>query len=84
MKSCYMCTNAYTDPRLTHDNDLSYFQIGDCAKNIRTLFASGNQRPTQIIIEQWNKTQHYWDLIGTYTPKFCPNCGRKLLENKEK
>lgn len=80
VKACGMCVNAYVDPELDSDHDLSYFGIGSCAKPYRMLLRSGASRPTEILIER-----HFddgWIPIGSYEPKYCPNCGRELIENR--
>lgn len=83
--SCYMCNNANVDPELTHDNDLSYHSIGATDKEHRMMFRSGARRPTEIEIEKRvQRKDRAWDLIGFYRPKYCPECGRELIENKQR
>ena len=79
--SCGMCTNATTDPELTPDNDLSYVGIGDCEDGHRLLFKSGDRTPTEIYLEKYFPDRGGWHIIGIYRPQYCPNCGRKLIEN---
>ena len=81
--ACKMCFNAHTDPELTSDNDLSYSTIGECTDLYRLMFRSGDDRPTGILFERWNKDSG-WHMLGFYWPKFCPNCGRRLTENEKK
>lgn len=80
IKDCGMCVNAFTDPDLNSDNDLSYFTIGECEKGYRMLLRSGDGRPTTILVEKWIDGTG-WITIGDYQPRYCPNCGRELKEN---
>lgn len=80
--ACWFCDSAYTNPELQSDNDLSYMSIGECSRGYRLLFRSGSSRPTEILVEQWNEKAG-WHSIGYYWPRYCPNCGRELKENKE-
>lgn len=79
--ACCMCVNAHTDPELSSDNDLSYFGIGHCDGKHRLLLRSGDNRPTEILVEEWGEHSR-WSTIGYYRPAYCPNCGRKLKENE--
>lgn len=79
---CGMCDNAFVNPELRPDNDLSYFTLGDSVDGKRMMFRSGDGKPVQIIVEEFDRKSMQWGLIGYYTPKFCPNCGRKLVENE--
>lgn len=79
--ACGMCDNAYTNPELTHYNDLSCFSLGKFESGKRMMFRSGDHRPTELIIEEL-KEDRCWHLIGKYIPKCCPNCGRELIENR--
>ena len=81
--ACKMCFYAHTDPELTSDNDLSYSTIGECTDSYRLMFRSGDDRPTGILFEEWNRDRG-WQTLGFYWPKFCPNCGRRLTENEKK
>lgn len=83
MDACFMCTNAHTDPELNSDNDLSYITIGDFTPKRRMMFRSGDGRTTQIIVEEFDEKSGCWQLVGFYRPKFCPNCGRELIENRK-
>lgn len=78
MTACYMCDNAHTNPELNDDNDLSYISFGESGGRHRFMIRSGDARPTVILFEECTDV---WHLLGCYTPNFCPNCGRKLIEN---
>lgn len=80
MKVCGMCNNAFTDPELNSDNDLSYIGIGKCEKGFKMFLRSGDGRPTAILVEKWFDATG-WRTIGDYQPKYCPNCGREPKEN---
>lgn len=76
---CFLCDNAKVNTEITSENDLSYHVLGSVYRGYRLLFRSGNNKPTAILIEGIEDAG--WVTIGEYVPKYCPNCGRKLLEN---
>jgi len=78
--ACGICNNAYVDAELQEDGDLSYTSLGECESGYRVFFRSGDSRPTEILFEKWYGKAG-WHLVGYYRPKYCPNCGRKLIEN---
>lgn len=80
--NCGYCLNATTDPELTHDNDLSYRSIGKSDPGMRIMFKSGDAKPTEIIFELRDNKLFRWVTNAYYIPKYCPECGRKLLENE--
>ena len=80
MNACYMCDNAYTNPELDSDHDLSYISIGKCIRGYRMFMRAGDGRSTTILIEKWIEGTG-WCAIGDYQPQYCPNCGRRLKEN---
>ena len=61
-----MCANAFTDPELNIDNDLSYIGIGECEKGYRMLPHSGDGRPTTILVEKWFDGTGRVSTIGDY------------------
>lgn len=77
---CHYCDNAATVPELSSDEDLSYKGIGRCDNQVRILFRTGDRKPTALLFERWREN-YGWETIGDYIPKFCPECGRKLVEN---
>lgn len=79
MKACHMCFNARLDDELTDDNDLSYHSIGTSVEGNRLMIASGDGEPLRILLEEYNEG-YGWYTIGKYYPKFCPNCGREIVE----
>lgn len=81
--ACKMCDNAYTNPDLTSDNDLSYISVGDCADGYRILLRTGDARFTVLEFEGRGQDR-CWCSLGHYRPNFCPNCGRRLRENEKK
>ena len=80
--ACRMCFNAYTDPDLSCFNDLSYIPVGSCVDGYRILFRSGAAKVTALVFEQ--RCDDGWHSLCSYVPKFCPNCGRRLMENEIK
>lgn len=80
---CSYCLNARCDPsgELTSDNDFSSCGVGRCDKGYRMSIDTGSSRPTRIIFTKWDDKCKENVYIGRYTPKFCPECGRRLYEN---
>lgn len=80
---CGYCLNAKSDPdgELTSDNDFSSCSVGRCDKGYRMSIDTGSSRPTRIIFTKWDDKRKENVDIGWYTPKFCPECGRRLIEN---
>lgn len=75
--ACRMCDNAYINPLLCDDDDLSYVSVGDFAEKRRMMIRSGDRKPVEIIVEEFDDKSG-WHLVGDYRPNFCPNCGRDL------
>lgn len=78
---CRFCHNATVDGDLTSENDFSSCGIGSMDKGYLMYLSTGGGRPTELEVFRWNVTNQRNDLIGSYRPKFCPECGRKLVEN---
>ena len=81
ISACHMCLSADIDPELTSSNDLSYVGVGSCENGYRLMLKSGAGKPTEIEVEQFSQQDREWHLIGFYRPQYCPNCGRKLINN---
>lgn len=79
--ACRFCINAYIDDELEDDKDLSYSSLGECESGYRIFFRTGDRRPTELLVQKYHK-EVGWCSIGHYQPQYCPNCGRKLIENK--
>lgn len=77
-KYCFDCT-CDPDGELTPENDFSSCPIGTSTEGHRIMFSAGWGRPPRIESEYWNGK--VWVTVSSYTPEFCPNCGRKI--NKE-
>ena len=75
---CHMCNNARADDELTEDNNLSYLAVGESVRRFRILFASGGGKPFRLLVEFL--IDNRWSTAAVYYPKYCPNCGRRLLE----
>lgn len=82
IEACYMCNNARIDDDLTYNTDLSYISVGDCIDGFRMMVRSGANKPVGIIFEE-HTAAYGWITIGEYNPKYCPDCGRKIIEYKE-
>ena len=81
MNACYMCNNAKIDVRLTDKNDFSSCTLGDSAEGLRMMLSSGWNRPLRIELQEYD-IKNGWLTQGIYFPKFCPNCGREIVEYK--
>lgn len=81
-RPCVMCVNARNDSRLTERNDFSSFMIGSSKKGSCITFSSGGGKSPVIEFRMWDDVLCVFNIIGTYNPKFCPNCGRKIDEYK--
>lgn len=81
---CHMCNNSKIDEELNDNNDYSACTIGIWNDdNLRMMLCSGGRKPTRIELEKWID-KIGWVTIGVYYPKYCPNCGREIIEyNKE-
>lgn len=81
-KPCYMCNNALVDEELRDDNDYGCFCIGDMPRYKRIMLCTGWGRPLRIEYDEWNDQYGKWSTAGCYYPKYCPNCGREIVEYK--
>jgi hypothetical protein len=81
---CGNCLNAYVDDELTPENDFSARSVGMAEPGHRIMLQTGCGRPTEIVSEIWNEKHKQWETIAAYAPKYCPECGRELFENKER
>lgn len=78
-----MCDNARINDRLLYDNDYSAILLNDSTDgNLRMLICSGWQKPLRIDVEVW--LNDLWCVACRYYPKYCPNCGRKIVEYQNK
>lgn len=79
---CGMCLNARVDEELTEDNDYSAYSVGESQSGFRLMLCSGAGKPTRIEAEM--HTEHGWGTVAVYEPKYCPNCGRSIMEYAKK
>ena len=77
---CSYCLNADVDDELTSDCDLSYHSVGRCSFPYRFMMRSGDGKPIALELEVWD---HHWQRVGVYVPKYCPECGRYLVEHEK-
>lgn len=80
---CCACCNAVVEPELTSDNDLSYIGVGKMFDGYSMFIRSGDNKPTALIVSKFDKTVSRNIDIGIYKMKYCPECGRKLIENNQ-
>ena len=78
---CHVCCNANVEPELTSDNDLSYISVGETAKGYGLYIRSGDGKPTVLVVSKWKEDIGRNVDIGVYKMNFCPECGRRLIEN---
>lgn len=78
---CKFCDNATNNPELNHNNDLSYIPIGVTDKGYNMFLRAGDYRPTEIVFQKWNEHYQCNEIVAIYKMKYCPECGRRLLEN---
>lgn len=76
-KPCYMCDNARLNDELADDNDFSSITL-HTMKNYRLMYSSGYGKPPRLEFEIWNGD--HWSTVCEYYPKYCPNCGRQIVE----
>lgn len=80
LKPCEMCLNARVDDELTDDNDFSSISIGKSTVGVRLSLNAEYGKPLRLEVTKWNEKTQRNELIATYYPKFCPNCGRPIIE----
>ena len=80
LRPCNMCLNARFDDELTESNDFSSYMIGSATKGNCITFSSGGGKPPVIEFRIWNEYSSVFEIVGSFTPKFCPNCGREITE----
>ena len=78
---CKFCDNATNNPELNHNNDLSYTSIGITAKGCSMFLRAGDYKPTEIVVQKWDDYYQCNEIVARYKMKYCPECGRRLLEN---
>lgn len=78
---CRFCLNARCDDFLSDDNDGSYLPIGCIESGFYFYIGAGGGRPVQIGIDRYNRSSQCNELIAYYFPKFCPECGRPLMQD---
>lgn len=83
LKPCYMCLNARLDDDLTDKDDFSSIGVGNSVKGVRMSIDAGYGKPLRVIVTMWDKKLQVNKIIGDYYPKFCPNCGRPIIEYEE-
>ena len=82
--SCKFCGNNRTNSEWELDEEqVSYaMTIGASENGYRVMYNKVPYRPLEIIFDVWrenlNPTQ--WVQVGSYFPKYCPECGRKIDE----
>lgn len=75
---CCVCNNARVSDASEDGNNLSYLAVGESVRPFQILFASGGGEPFRLLVEFL--IDNRWSTAAVYYPKYCPNCGRELLE----
>ena len=76
---CQFCCNATVEPELT-DNDSSRIRVGKAENGYRLDIITGNSEPTALVVSRWEKDLQCYSRIAIYKMKYCPECGKKLIE----
>lgn len=80
-KICRFCFNSTVCDDLTPDNDLSYLSVGSVYKGYSSHIRSGARRPTALLVSKYDESVGRNVDVFIYNMKYCPECGRKLIEN---
>ena len=65
---------------LTDENDFSSICVGHSCNGHNLYLSSGAGRPMRFEVFAYNEKIRENQLVGLYSPKFCPECGRALTE----
>ena len=76
--ACRLCDNAKINSDLLPNEDFSSRDMGLNLPGHRIMLSSGAGLPLRIESEEWNGDS--WHMVGKYYPKYCPECGRKIVE----
>lgn len=68
---CKYCDNTTIDSQS--------ISIGATGKNTKMFIRTGGNRPTRIVVNQWDDYFQCDEIIAVYKMKYCPECGRKLI-----
>ena len=84
VKDCYYCSTAFTDKRLDLEADFHAISVGDCNEAFGVYIDAGaeNQPPISLNVYMWRDDLQRNITVATFTPLFCPMCGRKIVENE--
>lgn len=77
---CGKCLNSKIDSEMSANFDFSSFTIGKLEDGFRIMYESGGTEPPRVIFERWIEECKMWACVGTYYPKYCPECGRSIIE----
>lgn len=76
---CKYCLDCTVDEELTPDNDFSSFSIGCFQPDRRLMLTVSNGESLVLEYEEWDPIFGEWRFRGCYSPKYCPECGRKIV-----
>lgn len=86
---CKYCYGWYLDSELDPQNDSHSISIGNADKNINIYFNYDidrtilNRPVIYLDILKYSELDTQNHCVGSYVPKFCPECGRELTENNK-
>lgn len=80
IRPCHYCVNASVVDDLGHDEDLRYNGLVLYDNYFRVFFRTGDRKPTAFTFDLFDG--HWCCDIAQFVPRFCPFCGRELIENK--
>ena len=90
-KCCKFCFNARIykpteeelmnpfNTELTDDNDSSSCCVGNTCEHLRFMISSGCGEPVRIEIDEYLPKLKEWHTFGKYYPKYCPECGVRMV-----
>lgn len=78
--ACAYCSN-HLNSELQENNDYGSISVGRIRKYMRLSIESGGLhiRP-RFVVEEFNGQTCEMNVIGYYCPKYCPECGEKVVE----
>lgn len=83
LMGCDFCRTAFSDERLDKGQDFSAGSIGKCDNGFCAYIigTASFDPPVEIRVSQWNAQHKRNHDIFHFTPKYCPMCGRLIVEN---
>ena len=67
----------------TDENDFSSISVGYSCNGHNLYLSSGAGKPMRFEVLAYNEKIRENQVVGLYSPKFCPECGRALTEYEQ-